>query len=184
MYYIDKNGDDVSDYDGVHGLFYHKTPDGIYIKLGYYEGFVDAKTWLAVQDKKSHNHKFPNNSKVMNSWLVGIMKCRNCGYAMHINHITNKKGKTYRHFLDYGKYTAKGCVHTDKVAIRPDDVEKIRTEILRYDDEIRKLMEKLADADAVLFNYIQQRVSVLHAVTMIDVVYVSDENGVEVKFSI
>ncbi|MDE6834590.1 MAG: recombinase family protein [Ruminococcus sp.] len=248
--------DDVSAYDGVHGIFYHKTPDGIYIKLGYHEGFVDAKTWLAVQDKKSHNQKFPNNGKVMNSWLVGMMKCRNCGYAMHINHCTNKSGKKYRHFIDYGKYTAKGCVHTDKVAIRPDDVEeivlqlmrerieklvidkktadvpdreteKIKTEILRYDDEIRKLMEKLADADSVLFNYIQQRVSVLHeekskletklqvksrkkkavdtkpleepmnrwddltiqekhalAVTMIDVVYVSDENGVEVKFSI
>lgn len=248
--------DDVSDYDGVHGIFYHKTPDGMFIKLGYHEGLVDAKTWLAVQDKKSHNHKFPNNGKVMNSWLVGMMKCGNCGYAMHINHCTNKSGKTYRHFFDYGKYTAKGCKHTSRVEIRPDKVEEIvlelmrerieklvidkktadipdseteniRAEILRYDDEIHKLMDKLADADSVLFNYIQQRVSVLHeekskletklqiksrkkksvntkpleepmsrwddltvqekhalAVTMIDVVYVSDENGVEVKFSI
>ncbi len=175
---------------------------------------------------------------------------------MHINHRTNKNGKIYRNFFDYGKYTAKGCVHTDIVNIRPDEVEEIvlqlmreriaklvidkktadipdsetesiRAEILRYDDEIHKLMDKLADADSVLFNYIQQRVSVLHeekskletklqvksrkkksvdtkpleepmshwddltvqekhalAVTMIDVVYVSDENGVEVKFSI
>ena len=242
--------DDVSDYDGVHGIFYHKTPDGIFIKLGYHEGFIDAKTWLAVQDKKSHNQKFPNNGKAMNSWLVGIMKCGNCGYAMHINHCTNKSGKTYRHFFDYGKYTAKGCKHTSKVEIRLDKVEEIvlelmrerieklvidkktadipdseteniRAEILRYDDEIHKLMDKLADADSVLFNYIQQRVSVLHeekskletklqiksrkkksvntkpleepmsrwddltvqekhalAVTMIDVVYISDENGV------
>ncbi|MDE5557340.1 MAG: recombinase family protein, partial [Ruminococcus sp.] len=248
--------DDVSDYDGIHGIFYHKTPDGMFIKLGYHEGLVDAKTWLAVQDKKSHNHKFPNNGKVMNSWLVGIMKCGNCGYAMHINHCTNKSRKTYCHFFDYGKYTAKGCKHTSRVEIRPDKVEEIvlelmrerieklvidkktadipdsetesiRAEILRYDDEIRKLMDKLADADSVLFNYIQQRVSVLYeekskletklqiksrkkksvntkpleepmsrwndltvqekhalAVTMIDVVYISDENGVEVKFSI
>ncbi|MCM1219624.1 MAG: recombinase family protein, partial [Lachnospiraceae bacterium] len=114
--------DDVADYDGVHGIFYHKTPDGMFIKLGYHEGLVDAKTWLAVQDKKSHNHKFPNNGKVMNSWLVGLMKCGNCGYAMHINHCTNKSGKTYRHFFDYGRYTAKGCVHTDSVNIRPDKV--------------------------------------------------------------
>ncbi len=249
--------DDVSDYDGVHGLFVHAGADNThFVKLGYHEGLVDAKTWLAVQDKKSHNQKFPNNGKAMNSWLVGIMKCGNCGYAMHINHCTNKNGKKYRHFYDYGKYTAKGCVHTGCVNIRSDDVEEIvlqlmrehiaklvidkkiadvpdsetesiKAEILRYDDEIRKLMDKLADADSVLFNYIQQRVSVLHeekskletklqiksrkkksvdtkpleepmscwkdltvqekhdlAVTMIEVVYISDENGIEVKFSI
>ncbi|MCM1131996.1 MAG: hypothetical protein NC340_00835 [Ruminococcus flavefaciens] len=105
--------------------------------------------------------------------------------------------------MDYCRYTTKGCKHT------------LITEILQYDD------------DSVLFNYIPQRVSVLHeekskletklqiksrkkksvntkpleepmsrwddvtvqekhalAVTMIDVVYISDENGVEVKFSI
>ena len=184
--------DDVAHYDGIHGLFVHAGTDNThFVKLGYHEGLVDAKTWLTVQDKKSHNHKFPNNGKAMNSWLVGIMKCGNCGYSMHINHYTNKSGKTYCHFFDYGKYTAKGYVHTDSVNIRLDEVEEIvlqlmreriaklvidkktadvpdsetesiKAEILRYDDEIRKLMNKLADADSVLFEYIQQRVFVLH----------------------
>lgn len=103
----------------------------------------------------------------------------------------------------------------------------MRTEIIKVDEEIGKLMGRLADADDVLFSYIQDRVSKLHeqksalerklqtktrkrkaidtkpleeplkiwdsltvqekhniAVMMIDVVYVSDENGVEVVFSI
>ncbi|MCM1530413.1 MAG: zinc ribbon domain-containing protein, partial [Alistipes sp.] len=248
--------DDVADYDGVHGIFYHKTPDGIFIKLGYHEGLVDAKTWLAVQDKKSHNHKFPNNGKVMNSWLVGLMKCGNCGYAMHINHSTGKHGQLYRNFFDYGRKTMQGCPHDYATALKPNQVEDIvykemcnrvkqiviakhestkpdpdsevlRIEIIKVNEDIQKLMDKLVDADDVLFKYIQDRVSKLHeqkselekklqtkvrkrkaidtkpleepmshwdkltvqekhnvAVMMIEVVYVSDENGVEVVFSI
>ena len=46
---------------------------------------------------------------------------------------------------------------------KPDtETESIKTEIIRIDSEIQKLMEKLADADSVLFDYIQKRVSALH----------------------
>ena len=113
-------------------------------------------------------------------------------------------------------------------SMQPDpDSEALRTEIIRIDEGINKFMANPADADEVLFNYIQDRVSKLHeqksalerklqtktrkrkaidtkpleeplkiwdsltvqekhsiAVMMIEVVYVSDENGVEVIFSI
>ena len=249
--------DDISAYDGIHGLFVHAGGDsGFFVKVGYHEGLVQAETWLAVQDRKSRQSKFPSNGTAMNSWLVGLMKCGNCGYSMHINHCVNKKGRNYRNFLDYGRYTLTGCSHKDSVKIKPDEVEQIvfeamqervkqleiakresqkpdsgseavRTEIIKVDEEINKLMSRLADADDVLFNYIQDRVSKLHeqksalekkmqtmsrkrkaidtkpleeplkvwdsltvqekhniAVMMIDVIYVSDENGVEVVFSI
>lgn len=68
--------------------------------------------WLKVQDKKSHNSKFQNNGIAINSWLVGMMKCSNCGYAMHINHSTGKRGQKYRYFFDYGRYTSDGYVFT------------------------------------------------------------------------
>ena len=247
--------DPIEDYDGIHGIFYHKTADGISIKLAYHEGLVPAEVWLKVQDKKGHNQKFHNNGKVLNSWLVGMMKCGNCGYAMHINHSQTPYG-SYRHFYDYGRYTVGGCPHNYATKLKPDQVEDIvfkemckrveqlviakhentqsdpdseavRMEIIKVEEEINKLMGRLADADDVLFNYIQDRVSKLHeqksalerklqtkarkrravdtapleeplkiwdsltvqekhniAVMMIDVVYVSDENGVEVVFSI
>jgi hypothetical protein len=110
----------------------------------------------------------------------------------------------------------------------PDtESETLKAEIIRIDDEIRELMEKLAKANQVLFEYINNRVSELHekkselsdklrsrqrrqktvdaepliepmsrwdsltveekhslAVLMIDVVNVSDENGIDIKFSI
>lgn len=46
---------------------------------------------------------------------------------------------------------------------KPDaETESIKTEIVRLDSEIQKLMEKLADADTILFDYIQKHVSALH----------------------
>ena len=110
----------------------------------------------------------------------------------------------------------------------PDaDTEALRAEIIKIDEEIRKLMKKLGDADTVLFEYIQNTVNELHeqkaalerkmqakarkrrtvdtaplekpmkhwdklsipekhelAAVMLEAVYVSDENGIEVKFSI
>ena len=249
--------DDISAFDGIHGCFRHKRSDGAaYIKVGYHEGLVDAETWLAVQDKKSYNKRIPNNAGAKNSWLVGLAKCGHCHYALSIVYNWNAaRTKKWRYYIDQGAYKANGCVKK-RLRIRPDDVERIvfqamkdrleglviskteqdtpdaeaetvKAEIIRLDDEIRKLMEKLADADEVLFGYIRERVKVLHskkssleeklrakvrkrknvdtapltdpvarwdtltvdekhalAVTMIDVVYISDEHGVEIQFSI
>lgn len=43
------------------------------------------------------------------------------------------------------------------------EVEKLRSEILKIEAETSKLMEKLADADEVLFGYIQDRIGKLHS---------------------
>jgi len=249
--------DDIDAFDGIHGCFRHKRSDGSeYIKIGYHEGLVDAETWLAVQDKKSRNKRIPNNGSAQNSWLVGLTKCAHCHYALMIMYGWNtSRGRRWRYYGDHGAYKARGCVKK-RLKTRPDEVEQIvfnamkerlenlviakakqtkpdaeaesiKAEIIRIDDEIRKLLDKLADADNVLFGYIQSRVNALHskksdweeklrtkarkhkeidtspltdpmarwdklsiaekhdlAVTMIDVVYVSDEYGIDIRFSI
>ena len=249
--------DDVSAFDGIHGCFRHKRKNGSeYIKIGYHEGLVDSETWLAVQDKKSHNSRIPNNGSAKNSWLVGLAKCGHCHYALSLSCRWNVSGtKQWRYFYDHGAYKSSGCIKKH-LQTRPDEVEEIvfnamkerlqtlviaktenrnpdtesdniKSEIIRIDNEICKLMDKLADSDSVLFEYIQGRVNKLHseksnledklrakarkhkeidttplsdpmnrwesltieekhslAATMIDVVYVSDEHGIEIEFSI
>lgn len=249
--------DSIEDYDGIHGLFVHANNDGShFVKVAYHEGLVPADVWLRVQDRKAHQGKFPSNGKAMNSWLVGLVKCACCGYALHFNHGANRDGtKQYYRFIDFGKTTLTGCP-TPPLKMRPQQVESavftamqerieqlniakhetgkpdaktenIKTELVRINNEIQKLMEKLADADRVLFDYIQKRISTLHeqkselekkmqtmsrkrkvidtnpleqpmkhwdkltvqekhavAVVMIDVVLVSDETGIEIKFSV
>lgn len=249
--------DDIDAFNGIHGCFRHKRKDGSeYIKVGYHEGLVDSETWLAVQDKKSHNAKIPNNGSAKNSWLVGLIKCGHCHYALFLTYRWNASmTKQWRYFGDNGAYKASGCIKK-RLQTRPDEVEEIvfnamkerlenlvitkkekekpdtesesiRAEIFRLDNEIRKLMDKLADADKVLFEYIQEHVKKLHteksaledklrikerkhktidttplsdpmnrwdsltveekhslAATMINVIYVSDEHGIEIDFSI
>ena len=250
--------DDMEDYDGIHGLFVHANNDGShFVKIAYHEGLVPADVWLRVQDRKAHQSKFPSNGKAMNSWLVGLVKCACCGYALLFNHGRNRDGsKQYYRFVDFGKTTLAGCPTSQPIRIRPKQVEDavframqerieqlniakhetdkpdaetegMKTELVCIDNEIQKLMEKLADADDILFDYIQKRISTLHgqkselekklqtmsrkrktidtkplekpmkqwdkltvqekhavAVAMIDVVLVSDETGIEIKFSI
>lgn len=184
--------DDVEAYDGVHGVFAHKDNDGkTYVKVGYHEGLVDSKTWLAVQDKKAHNRKFPNNGKAKRSWLVGMLKCPHCGYSIQLNIQHNKeRTKTWRYLIDFGFSTAQGCrkrtlktklddveeavyiamcdkIKSLEVARHEEDTpdaetESLKAEILKYDDDIHKLMDKLPDADEVLFAYIQKRIKEFH----------------------
>jgi len=180
--------------------------------------------------------------------------CGYCGYALSLQYRWNVS-KTYqwRYFGDQGAHKANGCVKK-RLDLRPDDVEKlvfeamierlesliiaktekkkpnaetesIKAEIIRLDEEINALMDKLAKSDDTLFGYIQDRIRVIHnkksdlderlrtktrkhkeidtapleeplsrwdelsieekhalAVTMIDVVYVTDENGVDIRF--
>ncbi len=187
--------DDISAYDGVHGLFLHgkfnnksgKTP---FVKVGYHEGLVDAHTWLAVQDKKSHTAKFKGKKKALNSWLVGLVKCAICGRAFTITYRSNVDGtKEWRYYRDRGYATAKSCVRLTP-HIRPEDVEnavfeamkeRLKTleiakheaakpnpeidaldaEIIRIEDEINDLMNKLPKANETLFEYINKRVDEL-----------------------
>ena len=249
--------DDIEDYDSVHGLFRHTNGDGSKsIKVGYHEGLVDADTWIAVQDKKSHNQRVPHNCDVLNSWLTGLTKCAHCGYGLNIIYSRNKNNiVSWRRYADTGAYKAAGCV-SKSLKIKPEAVEKevyaamkarieqleiskkentkpdsktesIKADIIRVDAEINKLMDKLADADKILFDYINKRIKDLHtqkselaeslrtqerkykkidtaplteplknwdnlsmqekhevAMTMIDVIYISDKDGIDIHFSI
>jgi hypothetical protein len=185
--------DDIEAFNGVNGLFRHKRKDGAeYIKVGYHEGLVDSETWLAVQDKKSHNQKIPNNAEAKNSWLVGLTKCGHCGYGLMIHYRFNKAGtKKWRYYTDNGAYTANSCVKK-RLTVKPSEVEEkvyeamkerlesftiaksrkekpdaeaesIKAELIRIDGEIKTLIGQLAKANDVLFAYIQESVNNLHA---------------------
>ena len=184
--------DDIEVYDGVHGVFIHDNADGgKYVKVGYHEGLVEPEIWLRVQDKKANNISFHTNRKVMNSWLVGIIRCKECNLSVLIDIQRKKSGLFYRYLVDSGWHMVNKCV-TRSYKIKLDDIEKqvfeamtmrmneleitckqkespdsetesIKTDILKLDTEIRSLMDRMAEADDVVFAYIQQRIKELHA---------------------
>lgn len=147
--------------------------------------------WLAVQDKKARNVTVPKNSKVANSWLVGLVKCVHCGYSVTFDRQFRKNNRVHRYLVDYGWITTKGClarsfklrtldledivlqamherIETLNIAKKKKDkpdaeTEAVQNEIIRIDNEIRSLMDRMADADDVVFGYIQQRIKELHS---------------------
>ena len=184
--------DEVEAYDGVHGVFMHDNADGgKYVKVGYHEGLVSSELWLRVQDKKSTNRRFQTNRKVLNSWLVGLLKCKECGLSVIIDMQKKSLTNIHRYLADSGWLTIDKCV-ARKYSIRIDDIEEsvyaamcerlqqieiahkqkeapdmevesIKGDILKLDTEIRSLMDRMAEADDVVFAYIQQRIKELHS---------------------
>ncbi|MDE6788947.1 MAG: recombinase family protein [Ruminococcus sp.] len=187
--------DDISAYDGIHGLFLHGRFGGngkMFVKVGYHEGLVEPSVWLAVQDKKTHNEKIPRHKGAAYTWLGGLVKCAHCGYALCIQHRSNADGsKEWLSYRDRGAYTANGCIKKT-LKIRPHNVEdavleamkehlrdfeiakkerqqpsaevaELIREVTKISIDIESLMDKLADADDVLFSYIQDRIKVLHS---------------------
>ena len=185
--------DDIDDFDGVHGLFWHnyRSKTDRYVKLGYHEGIVEPELWLAVQEKMS-THQLPKKKgTVTRSFLAGIVRCPHCEHAVKVGYTCNpKSGNSWRYFECTGTNAIHSC-EKRHIKVKVVDVESlvydamkehieqfqiagsstvshsaeadmIRTEILRIDSEVAKLMEKLADADKVLFEYIQNRINTLH----------------------
>lgn len=115
--------DDVSAYDGVHGLFCHNAySKDKFIKVGYHEGLVDAQTWLTVQEKKDGFPVHKNRSKPFNSWLSGVIKCSHCGYAIGV--VKCMPDKPWRYLYDTGWYRKDKCVKRT-LQIRPQQLEEI-----------------------------------------------------------
>ncbi|WP_294469467.1 FeoA domain-containing protein, partial [uncultured Ruminococcus sp.] len=116
--------DEVEAYDGVHGVFMHDNADGgKYVKVGYHEGLVSSELWLRVQDKKSTNRRFQTNRKVLNSWLVGLLKCKECGLSVIIDMQKKSPTNIHRYLADSGWLTIDKCV-ARKYSIRIDDIEE------------------------------------------------------------
>lgn len=123
---------------------------------------------------------------------MGLVKCKECGHAINIDKHIKKSGKIFRYNIDYGWSTIEGCVGRsfpiNKAELLEDAVfeamsngiselkiekqeksavdtetEVLKSEILKIGDEIHKLMGKMAYADSVVFEYIQERINTLHS---------------------
>ena len=184
------------DFQGVNGLYMFKGKNsnrktwdlsGREIVLAPHEGIIDADTWLRCRKKLMLNHQV-KTSKPKNSWLCGVVKCGNCGYAAVIKKAKTKAGK---YFVCSCSMSSKGCngigrtVYADELeqaikgeievkintlsitspvncqSERKREIEKIRIEIDKLDNKIASLVEKVENADTVLMKHINNKVSEL-----------------------
>lgn len=92
----------IESFDGIHGCLLvgrRKSNERKYtdvrehtLTIGRHEGVIDSDTFLYIQNKLSKNKQIKNSHKGQYTWLSGLVKCTDCGYAMVIKRWKSKNG--------------------------------------------------------------------------------------------
>lgn len=109
----------IENFDGVHGCLiagkrkanerkYTKVTDHT-LTVGIHEGVIESKMFLYVQDKLSKNKQIKNTHRGQYTWLSGMVKCGDCGYAMVVKRYKRKSGYT-SNFYCSNQTNHKSCV--------------------------------------------------------------------------
>lgn len=108
------------------------------IYLTNFEGVIDSKTFILVQERLEHNEQIcRSNAPGTLKELAGLLKCAACGYAVK-SYSKSKNGMPY--LGCYGHYGLKICDATFKGVKFIDIQEKIGTEIQKELDKISKII--------------------------------------------
>jgi hypothetical protein len=184
------------DFQGINGLYMFKGDNpnrktwdlsGREIVIAPHEGLIDSDLWLKCRKKAMGNHQV-RTSKPKNSWLCGVVKCNNCGYAATIKKAKTKAG---RYFVCSCAMSSKSCggigrtVYADKFEqdIQKEienkinslsitspiesqneknrKIERLKIEISKLDDKITSFIEKIECADTALMKHINNKVAEL-----------------------
>lgn len=155
--------------------------------LAPHEGIVPSRVWLKCRRRALDSRTSAKTCYAKSSWLCGKVKCGNCGYALVVptgpRHVT-------RYFMCTGKYTVRKCNGIGE-RIYADNVERyvfekikeklskfeslhsgegksgnpreneLKIQISKIDSEIESLLEKVTSANAILMNYINEKITEL-----------------------
>lgn len=170
--------------DKTRGKFNDLTGDCV--QMNKHEGVINASLWLSVQHELDKNKPISNSGKGKNTWLTGLVKCGFCN--LHISVVSGQRnGKRY---LNCGGRKANFCFERT-VTLTFDEIERIvgqslldhirrydferlqrekansekmnefKIKLVKIEEEITNLMEKVASANDVLFDYINTRITQL-----------------------
>ena len=153
--------------------------------LAPHKGVVDSKLWLKCRMKSLKNKQNPIGPKAKNSWLVGKLKCANCGYAL----VVRKSGRNQKYFVCSNKTSGGDCEGCN--TLRAEDLENLmfeiikkklaqlgslipdlkstldprineyKVEIFKIDEEIKELLKRVLNANEVLMQYINAQIEEL-----------------------
>lgn len=155
--------------------------------LAPHEGFIPSDIWLKCRIKCLNNRQIQPGRPVVHTWLAGKIKCGNCGYALSRKLYKNRN---VIYYLCSNRMNSRGCIgcgiihapelealiyrqmceklkefetlHSGQQLQTPQTCA-IETELAKTEDEIQKLVARLADANEVLSTYINEKIVELDA---------------------
>ncbi|MBQ9937098.1 MAG: recombinase family protein, partial [Oscillospiraceae bacterium] len=187
------------DFIGINGAYLYSGDNfkrktislvGHTLVLASHEGLIDSTTWIKCRSKCLNNQSVAKPIKAKATWLVGKIKCANCGYALTAKIYKCKTKSDNRYFLCTNKYNASGCnfgsLDADiveeivfeeiskklaefKILSKQNkegcnlQVVKLKTRIEEIDKEISSLLEKISAANDTVIQYINNRIAELDA---------------------
>ncbi len=161
---------------------------GRQIVLAPHRGIIDSAVWLKCREKCMGRKQIIPFQKARNSWLCGKIKCGECGYALTAkqfddgrrrylicsNRLSTKcckgAGTLYTAELEKlvcdeinERLTELGKLSPSEKSVRNRERAMLENELAETDKEINGLLEKVGNADNVLFRYINERISALES---------------------
>lgn len=157
--------------------------------LAPHKGVISSTDWLKCRVKCMNNRQVATSYKAKNSWLVGKVKCGNCGYALVVRKSDRRRKTIIRYFVCSHKTASGLCAGCGTV--RADELEnfmfgKIKTKLENFkiltnntkhfsnpkineykiklsqiNKEIDTLLEKVKEANSILMQYINDRIEKL-----------------------
>lgn len=191
---------DAADFIGENGCYLYKgetekpkqySLQDKHVVIAPHKGFISSSQWLQCRMKCLNNRQVAKSYKAKNSWLVGKVKCRNCGYALVVRKSDRKRKTIIRYFVCSNKTASGLCDGCGTV--RADELEQFMFEnikqrladfnvlksktdyttdpkineckikISQLDNEINELLEKVLTANDILMRYINERIEKLDA---------------------
>ncbi len=164
----------------------YKLEHEMVLSIAKHKGVVSSETFLKCQEKLSSNVQIKNKGKGKHSFLTGLIKCGYCGYGMQVKVYNDKK-----YLNCTGRYTTDLCIDkmsthyleqiediilkeievlfsklnstSVEVYETADDVElnEVKLELIRVNTEIENLVLKIPQANEVVIDYINKRITEL-----------------------
>ena len=153
------------------------------LSLTNFQGKIPSDIWIACQEKLEKNRQIGNSGKGKHTWLTGLLKCGECGYALTI-----RKWKDNKYLYCSGKEHLNVC-KVNRFSLRVSDIEqgiqkelqlildecgreeyhiseeskflKIKEELKAIEEKIQRLIERLLEASEVSMKYINQELESL-----------------------
>lgn len=155
--------------------------DQQHFSLSNHQGFIPADLWLKCQLKLEQGKQVCANAPAKHSWLTGLLKCGNCGYAVKIVK-DSQSGKFY--LCCSGRSNMDICNQSIHIDIReleaaisqelsrmlaecpPEEIYPVENEtakeVQRIEERIERLVTALSESSAVSVGYINTQIEKLH----------------------
>lgn len=100
-------------------------------------GTIDSSLWLACNRKLDHNAQIKNSGAGKHTWLTGLIKCGECGYALRVTTYKNKTENKLVKYLMCSGHSNLHCCDVTKFDLLVEDLEELVAE------ELNKAIEEM-----------------------------------------